>query len=149
MNTEQTQDYRSPREGDEGVMPPFTDADSCCFPMSHVGQELQEIRTEVEETCAVADDVRAVPESAYDETLCLLKRIPRNIPMPDMMWLEDGGIGLEWRPGNGIATMSVYGDGHVIYGAFFSDKREIAGICALSDSALLPGFLTTLKNLFQ
>ena len=114
-----------------------------------VQRELEDIREEVEETCAVADDVKAVPESAYDETLSLLERMQRNIPMPDMMWLEDGGIGLEWRPGNGIATMSVYGDGHVIYGAFFSDKREIAGICALSDSALLPSFLTTLSLLFQ
>ena len=114
-----------------------------------VQRELEDIREEVEETCAVADDVKAVPESAYDETLSLLERRQRNIPMPDMMWLEDGGIGLEWRPGNGIATMSIYGDGHVIYGAFFSDKREIVGICALSDSALLPSFLTTLSLLFQ
>ncbi len=149
MNTEQTQDYRSPREGDEGVMPPFIDADSCCFPMSHVEQELQEIRTEVEETCAVADDVRAVPESAYDETLSLLERMQRNIPMPEMMWLEDGGIGLEWRLGDGIATMSLYGDGYVIYGAFFSDKREVEGICSLSDTTLLQSFLTALRNLFQ
>ena len=37
---------------------------------------------------------------AYDETSTLLKRhMPPGIPMPDMMWLEDGGIGLEWRPG--------------------------------------------------
>ena len=114
-----------------------------------VQRELEDIREEVEETCAVADDVKAVPESAYDETLSLLERRQRNIPMPDMMWLEDGGIGLEWRPGNGIATMSIYGDGHVIYGAFFSDKREIVGICALSDSALLPSFLTMLSLLFQ
>ena len=114
-----------------------------------VQRELEDIREEVEETCALADDVKAVPESAYDETLCLLKRIPRNIPMPDMMWLEDGGIGLEWRPGNGIATMGIYGDNLVIYGAFFSDKREVEGICSLSDTALLQGFLTTLKNLFQ
>ena len=97
----------------------------------------------------MADDVRVVPESAYDETLSLLKGMLHNTPMPDMMWLEDGGIGLEWRLGNGIATMSLYGDGHVIYGAFFSDKREVSGICALSDPAFLPGFLTTLSRLFQ
>ena len=84
----------------------------------HVQSELDEIREEVEETCAVASDVYPVPESDYDETLSLLEQMPRDIPMPDMMWLEDGGIGLEWRPGEGIATMSLYGDGLVVYGVF-------------------------------
>ena len=45
--------------------------------------------------------------------------------------------------------MSLYGDNLVIYGAFFNDKRQVEGICSLSDTALLQGFLTTLKNLFQ
>ena len=116
--------------------------------MDEVRQELEDIREEVEETCAAVDNVKAVPESAYDETISLLEQIQGNIPMPDIMWSEDGGIGLEWRPGNGIATMSLYGDNHVIYGAFFNDKREVEGICSLSDTVLLQGFLTTLRNLF-
>ena len=65
-----------------------------------------------------------------------------------MMWSEDGGIGLEWRPDNGIATMSLYGDNLVIYGAFFNDEREVNGICSLSDTALLKGFVATLRELF-
>ena len=115
----------------------------------HIQRELDEIREEVEETCKVASDVSSVPQQAYDETSTLLKRISHDIPMPDMMWLEDGGIGLEWRPGDGIVTMSLYGDGLVVYGAFFSKDREIAGICSLTDVSFLPGFLTTLTNLFQ
>lgn len=110
--------------------------------------EIREEREEIEETCAVADNVNAVPESAYEETLSLLKQLRHNIPMPNIMWLEDGGIGLEWRPRDGIATMSIYGDNLVIFGAFFSDKREFDGICALSDTVLLDGFVTTLKALF-
>ena len=119
------------------------------FSLEDIRRELAEIREEVEETCAVANNVRAVPESAYDETLSLLKMMRRDVPLPDMMWLEDGGIGLEWRPDNGIATMSLYGDNLVIYGAFFDDKREVNGICSLSDSALLAGFLTTMSYLFH
>ncbi len=119
------------------------------FSLEHVQRELANIREEVEETCAVADNVKAVPESAYAETLSLLKHLRHNIPMPDMMWSEDGGIGLEWRPADGIATMSIYGDNLVIFGAFFSDKREFDGICSLSDTILLDGFVTTLRNLFQ
>lgn len=116
--------------------------------LENVQRELADIREEVEETCTEVDNVKAVPESAYEETLSLLKQLRHNIPMPDMMWLEDGGIGLEWRPGDGIATMSIYGDNLVIYGAFFSEKREFDGICALSDTILLDGFVTTLRNLF-
>ena len=119
------------------------------FSLEHVQREIANIREEVEETCAVADDVKAVPESAYEETLSLLKHLRHNIPMPDMMWSEDGGIGLEWRPADGIATISIYGDNLVIFGAFFSDKREFDGICSLSDTVLLDGFVTTLRNLPQ
>ncbi len=74
----------------------------------HVQRELDEIRKEVEETCAVAEDVYRVPKSAYKETLSLLEQMPRDISMPDLMWLEDGGIGLEWRPGDGIINPSCY-----------------------------------------
>ena len=115
----------------------------------HIQRELDEIREEVEETCAVTEDVYRVPESAYEETFSFLEQMPRDIPMPDMMWLEDGGIGLEWRPGDGIATMSLYGDGLVIYGAFSTKNREISGVCPLADAAFLSGFLTTLARLFQ
>ena len=123
-------------------------ADKVLF-RKHVQRELDEIREEIKETQSVADNVYPVPESAYNETLSLLEQIHRDIPIPDIMWLEDGGIGLEWRPGDGIATMSLYGDGLVVYGAFFNKNREIAGICSLADTAFLHGFLTTLTHLFQ
>lgn len=119
------------------------------FSLEDAQRELADIREEVEETCAVADNVRAVPESAYKEALCLLKQLQHNLPLPDMMWAEDGGIGLEWRPESGIATMSLYGDNLVIYGVFFNNKCEFDGICSLSDTVLLEGFITTLRNLFQ
>ena len=112
-------------------------------------RQLQEIRLEVEKACELDSETEVVPESAYDEAYFLLNVLHPVIPMPDIMWLEDGGIGLEWRPGDGIATMSLYGDGLVVYGAFFTDNREVSGICPLSDAAFLQGFLTTLGSLFQ
>ena len=115
----------------------------------HIQRELDEIREEVEETCKVASDVSSVPQQAYDETSTLLKRISHDIPMPDMMWLEDGGIGLEWRPGDGIVTMSLYGDNHVTFVAILGDQHEIAGTCPLSDSRILPSFLATLPLIFR
>lgn len=92
-------------------------ADKILF-LKHVQSELDEIREEVEETCAVVSEVEPVPEQAYNDTLSLMEQISHGIPMPDLMWLEDGGIGLEWRPGEGIATISLYGDGNVICGVF-------------------------------
>ena len=129
----------------EFTLPPSDQALS----RKQVQRELDEIRKEVEETCAVADDVYPVPESGYEETLSLLAQMPRDIPMPDVMWLEDGGIGLEWRPGDGIATMSLYGDGLVVYGASLGNDRRVKGTCSLSDPILLPNFLKTLSEAFQ
>ena len=114
-----------------------------------VQRELDEIREEIKETCAVAKDVSPAPESAYNETVSLLEQIPRDVPMPDMMWLEDGGIGLEWRPGDGIVTMSLYGDNLVTFVTVLDDQYEIAGTCPLSDTILLPSFLATLPILFR
>ena len=127
---------------------PLPPADKVLF-RKQVQSELDEIREEIEETCAVAKDVYPAPESAYEETTSLLEQMPRGIPMPDMMWLEDGGIGLEWRPGDGIVTMSFYGDNHVTFVAVLDDQHEIAGMCPLSDSILLPSFLATLPMLFR
>lgn len=141
----QTHEYGFPHE----VINQSSAVDFYFFSMDKVQRELDEIREEVEETCTVADDVYRVPESAYSETLSLLTRVHRNIPMPDMMWLEDGGIGLEWRPGNGIVTMSLYGDEHVTFVAILSNQHKIAGTCPLIDSSVLPGFLATLPLLFR
>ena len=130
------------------IAPAASSTDKVLF-RKHVQRELDEIRKEVEETCAVAKDVYRVPESAYKETFSLLEQMPRDISMPDMMWLEDGGIGLEWRPGDGIATMSLYGDGLVVYGASLGNERRVKGTCSLSDPILLPNFLKTLSEASQ
>ena len=97
----------------------------------------------------MASDIESVPEPACAETFSLLQQIPRDVPMPDMMWLEDGGIGLEWMPGDGIVTMSLYGNAHVTFVAILGNQHEIAGTCPLSDSRILPSFLATLPLLFR
>ena len=111
-------------------------------------RELEETRQDAEEAYASDDQIDPVPNSAYDDARVLLKILHRNVPIPDIGWAEDGSLGFEWRPGNGIATMGVSGDNLVIYGAFFSNKCEFDGICSLSDTVLLEGFITTLRNLF-
>ena len=112
-------------------------------------RELEDIREEVKEACSLDSSTAPVPDSAYEETVVFLQQISRDIPLPDMMWLEDGGIGFEWRPGDGIATVSLYGDGFVTYGATWKGSREISGTCPLSDSILLPHFLNVLREFFR
>ena len=123
-------------------------ADPDNFSLEDALRKLEETRQEAEEAYASDDQIDPVPNSAYDDACVLLKILHRNVPTPDIGWAEDGSIGFEWRPGNGIATMGEYGDNLVIYSAFFSNKREFGGICSLSDTALLDGFVTTLKALF-
>lgn len=118
------------------------------FSMADARRELEEIREEVTETGASVGDVDFVPEAAYSDTLSLLKRLHHRLPMPSMMSLE-GGIGLEWRPGDGIVTMSLYGDNHVTFVAVLADEHEIAGTSPLSDPVFLPSFLATLPLLFR
>ena len=114
-----------------------------------VQHELEEVRREAAKAYSLDRENDPVPDSAYDDLWSLLALLPEDIPAPDPGWAEDGSLSLEWRPENGIVTMGIYGDKLVIYGAFFNDKRELNGICPLSDSILLPNFLTMLSELFR
>ena len=93
------------------------------FSLEESLRKLEETRQEAEETYASDNQIDPVPNSAYDDASVLLKMLHRNVPMPDIGWAEDGSLGFEWRPGNGIATMGLYGDNLVIYTAFFGEKR--------------------------
>lgn len=146
--TPQTQEYRSPRE-EQGRIPPFPVSDLYCFPITKVDQKLEEIRQEVEETCEWDDEVEPIPESAYEEARLLLNIFHRFLPMPDIGWLTDGGIGFEWRSRDrkSIATMSMYGDNKVVYGASLGRTRRPKGTCVLSDLTPLVSFLPALMEL--
>ena len=123
----------------------FSVEESYSFSMEDALRELQTVRQEAEEAYALDNDIDPVPESAYDDAQILLKILSdSNSPMPDIGWAEDGSLGFEWRPEGGIATMGIYGDSLVIYGAFFEDKRQVEGICTLADIAMLTGFMLML-----
>ncbi len=115
-----------------------------------IQSELDEIRQEAENAYASDNEIDPIPNSAYNDASTLLEILCNyNIPMPHIGWAEDGSIGFEWRPEGGIVTMGIYGDDDVIYGAFFQENRQVDGVCNLSDTALLEGFLETLKRLIQ
>ena len=84
------------------------------------------------------NEIDPISPEAYDDASSLLEMLfDRNISIPHIGWAEDGSIGFEWRPKNGIVTMGIYGDNLVIYGIFFEENRQVDGVCSLSDTALL------------
>ena len=110
--------------------------------------KLAKIRQEAERAYASDKEIDPVPESAYEEALLLAKLLFDNaIPVAHIGWAEDGSIGFEWRPENGIVTVGIYGDNLAIYGIFFKENRQLDGVCSLTDTVLLEGFLETLKRL--
>ena len=116
--------------------------------LEHTQCKLEEIRQEAENAYASDNEIDAIPDSAYDDASFLLEVLFNyDIPMPHIGWAEDGSIGFEWRPHNGIATIGIYGDNHLIYGVFFQETRQTDGVCSLMDTVLLEGFLETLKRL--
>lgn len=146
----QTYKYDPPILDEDEAFNSFSVANSYLFWLDEARQQLEEVRQEAAEVYASDNEIDPVPGSAYDDASLLLETLfDYDIPMPDIGWAEDGSLGLEWRPEGGIATMGIYGDKLVIYGAFFEEKRQIEGICALSDTAMLSGFLETLVNLLR
>ena len=146
----QTQDYRPLRASDEVMTNLFSVADLDFSWLTEAVQQLREVYEEVLEACTLDNEVDPVPDSAYHHALWLLKLLDYyNVPMPDIGWLIDGGIGFEWRStdSKGIGTMSIYGDNQVVYGASLGSARRIKGTCGLSDLVLLVHFLPMLKTL--
>ena len=120
--------------------------------LDDVHRQLEEIRQEAEEAYGLDSEIDPVPDTAYNEAHLLLEIFFHcNVPIPDIGWLMDGGIGFEWRSrdGKGIATVSIYGDNQVIYGASLGDTRRDKGTCTLSNLRPLTGFLIMLVVLFS
>ena len=146
----QTRDYRSLRASDETMYNPSSAADLDIFWLYGAKQQLQEVYQEVNEAYRFDSEIGLVPDSAYVDAYLLLKILyNNNVPMPDIGWLADGGIGFEWRSqhARGIGTMSIYGDNKVIYGASLGSGHKDKGTCELTDLVELVRFLPMLKIL--
>ncbi len=128
---------------------PLPPADKVLF-LKHVQRELDDIRKEAEHAYALDNEIDPIPDSAYDDVSVLLEFLCNyKIPMPEISWAEDGSLSVGWYPDEGMVTMGIYGDNLVIYNAYFEEKRQLEGICDLSDTPVLSGFLTTLTNILK
>lgn len=113
----------------------------------HAERELIDIQQEVEQAHALDNEIDPVPDSAYHDAYSLLEILfYNNVPMPDIGWLMDGGIGFEWRSqdSKGIGTMSIYGDNQVVYGSSLGNGRKVKGTCELTHLGKLVCFFPTL-----
>ena len=131
------------------IKPAASSTDKMLF-QKQAQHELDEIRQEAEEAYALDNEIDPIPDSAYNDTLVLLEMLCNyKLPMPEISWAEDGSFSIGWYLDGGIITMGLYGDNLVIYTAFFEEKRQFEGICALSDTPMLSGFLKMLKHILM
>lgn len=131
------------------IEPAASSTDKVLF-RKQVQHELDEIRQEAEAAYALDKEIDPIPDSAYNDTLVLLEMLCNyKLPMPEVSWAEDGSFSIGWYLDEGIITMGIYGDNLVIYTAFFEEKRQFEGICALSDTPMLSGVLKMLTNILM
>ncbi len=124
-------------------------ADKVLF-RKHVQNELDETRQEAEAAYTLDKEIDPIPDSAYNDALVLLEVLCNyKLPIPEVSWAEDGSFSIGWYLDEGTITMGIYGDDLVIYNAFFEEKRQFEGICALSDTPMLSGFLKMLTNILM
>ena len=129
---------------------PLSPADKGLF-LKQGQRELGEIRQEAAKACALDNEIDPIPDFAYRDAYLLLEILFNyDTPMADIGWLMDGGIGFEWRSrdGKSIATISIYGDNQIVYGASLEGTRRVKGTCLLTDLASLVRFFSTSKGLY-
>lgn len=106
---------------------------------------LQKVRAEAEEERRLDSELDAIPETAFDDVERFWKTVNQSdggtfghtVRFPDMMPLDNGEIGLEWREGQTIFTLSFGGDGHIVFAGIFSAESKARGILTFSTHHLI------------
>ena len=119
--------------------------DSSGLDSQDIEKALQKVRAEAEEERRLDPELDAIQESAFEDVERFLKAVNKSdggtfghiMRFPDMMPLDDGEIGLEWREGQKIFTLSFGGDGHIVFAGVFSAESQVRGILTFSRPHLL------------
>jgi len=123
----------------------FTRTDLDDSDSQQIEQALQIVRTEAEEERELDSERDAIPEKVYEDVDRFLRAVYKSdygalsqiIPLPDIMPLHDGEIGLEWREGQKIFTLSFGGDGYIVFAGIFSAENHARGIITFSTPHLI------------
>ena len=95
---------------------------------------------EAEEERRLDPELDGIPEAAYQDVERFLKTLHepdygtlgRIASLADILPLDSGEIGIEWREGQRIFTLSFAGDGHIIFAGIFSAESHARGILTFS-----------------
>ena len=120
-----------------------TDLDA--FDPKHLESVLQKVRAEAVEERRQDPELDAIPESAFEDVERFLKAVNKSdggtfghvLRFPDMMPLDNGEIGLEWREGQKIFTLSFSGDEYIVFAGIFSTESKVRGVLTFSPPHLL------------
>ena len=124
----------------EFIQTDLDDSDS-----QHIKKALQKVRAEAEEERGFDPELDAIPETAYKDVGRFLTfayasdygTIGRFVSLADIMPLDDGEIGIEWREGQKIFTLSFAGDGHIVFAGIFGAENHARGILTFSTPHLI------------
>lgn len=93
-------------------------------------ERLKELMSESHELAASEGGI-PISEGVLIDAMRVFGFLSYRIEQPDIVWLEDGGVSLEWRSSDGkLLTVSVYGDGHIIWGGLLGKGNFIKSICS-------------------
>lgn len=105
-----------------------------------IDKALQEVRVEAQEERKFDSELDPVPETAYKDVGRFLRGIytsdygsnGRLMSLADIMPLDNGAIGIEWREGQKIFTLSFAGDEHMVFAGIFSEESKVRGVLTFS-----------------
>ena len=120
-------------------------ADSSDLGSQDIEKALQTVRAEAEEERRLDPELDAIQETVYKDVDRFLRiihasdygTIERFLSLADIMPLDNGEIGLEWRHGQGIFTLSFGGDGHIVFAGIFGAENHARGILTFSTPHLI------------
>ena len=125
----------------------------------HIETALEKVRVEAEEERRLDSELDCIPEGAYQDVERFLKTLHdpdygtlgRITSQADIMPLDNGEIGIEWRKGQGIFTLSFGGDGHIVFAGIFSAENHVRGILTFSTFHLIAiiGMITSLYPYYE
>ena len=130
--------------------------DSSGLDSQDIEKALEKVRAEAEEERRLDSELDAIHETVYKDVDRFLRTIyasdygtiGRFVSLADIMPLDNGEIGLEWREGQNIFTLSFGGDGHIVFAGIFSAENHARGILTFSTPHLIAiiGMITSLYS---
>ena len=106
---------------------------------------LRKVREEADEKRRLDPKRNPIPRSAFKDVERFMKALNRAyigafgqvVHFPQMMALNNADIGLEWRDGQKMFTMSIGGDGHIVFAGVFGPQSKIRGVFTFTRPKML------------